>query len=225
MEEASLEPKKQTEEEKFKKEIGDFFDAYKSGEERFNAFLSAGVGIFIKKGILEKEKTTQELRECSEILNRDEFINKTLIVLEPILEIKKKNPRLIEKIQAEAFLKEGNLIKLNDLLSYGVDENSIHIHLAPSKELLREVGKENYLKLIIEGLKKLAKIVEKDETIKKITAISDVVTNNPKRMAEFGFVVTGYISEQQKNQYFESERRDISEAEISREELLKRYLN
>jgi hypothetical protein len=225
MEGIPQESKKQTEQEKFKEEIGDFFDAYKSGEERFNAFLSAGVGIFIRKGVFDKEKIIQELRECSEIFDRDEFIKKTFVVFEPILETKKKNPRLIEEIQTEALLEEGNLLKLNDLLLYGVYEDRIHLHLAPSKELLRKIGKENYLKLITEGLKELAKIVEKNKIIKKITATSLVVTNNPKRISELGFVIKGRISEERRSEHWEWDEGDISEAEMPREELLKRYLN
>lgn len=216
-------PQVKTEQEKLRKELGIFFDTYKSEEERLNGFLLR-IGIFIKEGILDKEKFTLELKECSKIVDKEEFINRTLIVLEPILEIRKKKPRLVEKLHAESFLEQGKFIKLNEVLSYGVYKDIAHIHLAPSKELLREIGKEKYLSLISDGLKKLAKIVEGNETILRITTTSPVVKDNPRRMAQFGFFIKGPISEEDRNKHWKGNSNDIYEAEMSSEELLKRYL-
>jgi hypothetical protein len=223
MEGVSFEPRKQTEVEKHRAEVGKFFDMHKSSQERYDVLLSK-MEILINEGLLDKEKITPELKECSEIQNKNEFINKTLVVLYPVLEIWKKNPRLDEKLRAENFLEQGNFIKLNDVLSYGISKNSAHIHLAPSKELLRETGKQGYINLISDGLKKLAEIVKENVAIEKITATSMVVTENPKRMTEFGFAIKGPISDEQREKHWKGNKSDISVAEMSRERLLE-YLN
>lgn len=208
------------EKNKFKQEIEKIFDTYKNKEERFTSILDK-IKILIEKGILDK-KIIPELREYSSIENKNEFVNKMLVLLEPVLKIKISNPRLIEKIRADAGLEKENFIKLNEVLSYGVsgDGKSAHIHLASLRELLREIGKENLLNLISDGLKELAKIFEKNVNLLKVTAISTVVTNNPENMSNFGFVVKGPISKKDREKHFKGDERDISVAEMSREKLL-----
>jgi len=203
---------------KFKQDIGKIFDTCKNKEERFNSILE-NTKILIEKGILD-ENIISKLKECSYVENRDEFINEMLILLEPVLKIKISNPRLIEKIRADAGLEKEHFIKLNEVLSYGISGDSVHIHLASLKELLREIGKENLLNLISDGLKELAKIFEKDETLIKVTATSMVVTNNPDYMSHFGFVIKGPIGKEDREKHWKGDERDIGVAEMSREKLL-----
>lgn len=216
----------QIQQEKFKKEVIAFlekvFNLEKNKEERFNR-LSLLANSFINAGILDKEKFTNELEQYNNIEDKDEFVNKMLIALSPILKVNKKDPKLLEKIRADSFIEQGKFIKLNDILSYGIHKNEAHIHLAPSKELLRENGKENYLNLVLDGLIKLASIVEKNEKILKITATSPVVTNNPKRMTDFHFTIKGLIGKEEKGRW--AEDKEVSFAEMSRETLLSNYLN
>ena len=210
------------EKNKFKQDIGKIFDTYENKEERFNSILE-NTKILIKNGILD-ENIIPELKKCSDIENRDEFINGMLTLLKPVLKIQISNPRLIEKIRADAGLEKENFVKLNEVLSYGISGDSVHVHLASLRELLREVGKENLLNLISDGLKELAKIFEKDETLKKVTATSMVVTNNPDYMSNFGFVIKGPISKEDRNKHWKGDERDIGVAEMSREKLLE-YLD
>jgi len=213
----------ENEKQKFRLEIGSFFDAHNDKEDRFTSLLSA-VEILIKEGLLDKTKITSQIKECSEVENRNEFIDKTLIVFGPILEIKKSNPRILEKQKAEIFVKEGKYIKINDILSYGAEENSVHLHLAPSKELLREIGKEEYQNLILDGFRKLALIIKENEDIKEVTATSPVVTNNPKGMEKFGFIVVGPMSEEDRIKHWKGGEKNVSQAYIPREIFLEKYL-
>jgi hypothetical protein len=219
--------REQIQQEKFRQEVVRFlekaFDFEKDKNERSKHFLRVA-NSFIKAGILNEEKFNKELEEYNDIENKNEFIDKMLLSLEPILEANKKDPRLFEKIRADSFVEQGKFIKLNEVLSYGISKDSAHIHLAPSKELLREIGKEGYLNLILDGFKKLAKVVENNDKILKITATSPVVLDNPNRMEELGFISMGPISEERRNKHWKGDERKVGEAEMSRETLLEKYL-
>ncbi len=223
MEKISIEANNQEHQEKFKQEVGDFagkiFDTNKGGEERFNAILVIAQK-FIKAGILDENKFIPELKRCSEIEDKNQFINQMLIILEPVLETKKTNPILIEEIQRDVFLEQGKFIKLNEVLSYGISWDNAHIHFAPAKELRKEMGIKGSISLVKDGLKKLAKIVEQDEKIKKITATSWIVTEMPTTMERLGFTITGLIGKNLKDKHFKGDKRDISQAEMPREKLL-----
>ena len=170
---------------------------------------------FIKFGILEKDKFLSDLRTINELKDKGKFIDAIVNALNPILEAQKTNPKLVEEVQAEFFLEQGNYIKLNELLSYGYnhDMDSIHIHLAPSKELLRGIGKKNYLDLVTSGLKELAKIVQANENVKNVTTTSSVVADNPRYMDKLGFIIKKDTDED-----------NVEEAEMPRGRLLE-YLD
>lgn len=208
------------EKNKLKQEIEKIFDTYKDKEERFTSVLSK-IQILIEKGILD-EKIIPELREYSGIENKNEFVDKMLVLLEPVLKIKVSNPRLIEKIQSDAGHEKENFIKLNEVLSYGIsgDGKSVHIHLASLRELIREIGQDNLLNLVSDGLKELARIFEKDSNLLKVTATSMVITNNPQRMSTLGFVIKGPISKEDREKHWKGDERDIGVAEMSRDVLL-----
>ncbi len=209
----------ESEKNKIRKRLGQFFDDSPETQERF--FKS--INIFIKNGILDA-KTDSNLREYLKIKDKNEFIDKAIIVFEPFLKMKILDPVLVEKVSRESFLEQGNFIKLNEILSYGIDDDSAHIHLAPLKELLREFGKEKILYFIKEGLEKLAEVFRENENLKKVTATSPVVVNNPEYLTGFGFILNGLVNEEDKEKYWRGETRDVGEAEMSRDRLLE-YLN
>ena len=223
MEKLPVKPLEQKGQEKFKQDMVEFFDRHDDPEDRINAFLPMA-SKFVEAGILE-ESSLFEIKKCLAITNKDEFIHTALVVLAPLLQARIANPRLFESIRAEGFVAQGKFTKLNEILSYGQRGDIIHIHLAPSKELLKKIGKERYEELILDGLKKLAIVVEKDEGIKEITATSPVVYNNPKRMAKFHFVSRGLISEEHRERYWKGTKEPIEEAYIPRDKFLTQYLN
>lgn len=207
-----------SEKNKIQKRLEQFFNDNPENQERF--FES--VKVFIKNGILD-ETTISKLRES---LNKDKdvFINEATIILNPLLKAKLDNPKLIEEIRRDSFVEEGNFIKLNEILSYGISKNIAHIHLAPLKELLRELGKGKILELTSDGLKNLAQVFKENENLKRVTATSPVVANNPEYLSSFGFTFKGLMSEEDKEKHWKGESKAVGEAEMSRERLLE-YLN
>jgi hypothetical protein len=208
--------------QKFRQEIEKFFDKYEDAENRRKAFLPLAHKI-IEAGVLE-ESVLPELEKWFAIKSKGEFVNTALIMLRPLWEAQRTDPRMIERIRAEGFVEQGKFIKLNEVLSYGLSGERAHIHLSPSKELVREIGVKKYEELILDGLKKLAIIVEKDENIQEITATSPVVHNNPKRMAQFHFISRGLIDEEHREKHWPGEKRPVEEAYIPREKFLAEYL-
>lgn len=207
-----------SEKNKIQNRLEQFFNDNPENQERF--FES--VKVFIKNGILD-ETTISKLRE-SLTKDKDVFMNEATIILNPLLKAKLENPKLIEEIRRDSFVEEGNFIKLNEILSYGISKNVAHIHLAPLKELLRELGKGKILELTSDGLKNLAQVFKENENLKRVTATSPVVANNPEYLSSFGFTFKGIMSEEDKEKHWKGESKAVGEAEMSRERLLE-YLN
>lgn len=202
-----------------KTKAGEVFDAIESGDERYSV-LSKALERFVKEGILKKEDVENSLKSLSEIDNREKFINGVLEVLLPVLDFKELHPAEFEKLEYEMSIEQGYFTRLNETLSYGRSGEVVHIHLVSSREL----GIAKLKKLVLEGLEELAKVVEKDEKIKIITATSWIVAKNPKLLEKLGFTVTGPISEKERVEFYPGDDRDVSSAEISRDEFLEKYL-
>ncbi len=209
----------ESEKNKIKNKLEKLFNDTPELQERF----MKNINVFIRNGVL-RETATSELTEYLKIKNKDNFINKALILFDPLLKMKISNPELFEKIFRDAFLEQGNFIKLNEILSYGVSGSSVHIHLAPLKELLRRSGKEKILSLIVDGLKKLAEVFKENKDFKKVTATSPVVANNMEYLTNFGFSIKELMNEKDKEKYWKGEIKNVGQAEMSRDSLLK-YLN
>ena len=207
-----------------KKEIGLFFDTCKNEEERFNGVI-ARAERFIKAGILDREKLTTALKKYSKTENKEEFVEGVFNMFIPFILAKQQNPKLIEQIRAQEFIEQGNFIKLNEILSYNIDDNDAHIHIAPAKELLKETGQAGFIQLISDGLLKLTEVVKVHNEIKKITASSWFVAKYPRIMEKLGFKIVGPISDEKRNEYFGDDTGDIQEAQMTRDELLDKYGN
>jgi len=208
-----------------KKITGEIFDSYKEGPERIKDILFK-IKPFLEFNLIDGNKIREALEKCSTIEDKDKFIEKVLSSLEPILDLKNNNPQAFEKIQREALVERGGgrVKKINEILLYSeAPEGIIHIHLAPAKELAKEQGIGGVKKLVIEGLEKLAEIVEKNEGIKEIRATSWIVAKIPQLIEKLGFTVMGEIDEEIRKKYFANDERKISTAIITREEFLKKY--
>ena len=77
-------------------------------------------------------------------------------------------------------------------------------------------------KLVVEGLRDLADIVQKDENIQKITAESWIVGKSSKIMEKLGFQISSEEGRKVTDKRELGE--EIKKAEISREDFLKKYL-
>ncbi|MDO8558956.1 MAG: hypothetical protein Q7R84_01360 [bacterium] len=219
--EAKKEEKKDKEIEQAQKGIGTFFDDNKDGQKRVENILSK-IEPFLKSDLIDGDKVRQSLRGCSAIKEREEFIEKVLSSLEPISDLKKNNPEAFEEIERRVFV-EGVEVrgfkKINEILSYGVNEDFAHIHLAPAGQFGISV-----LKMVRGGLEELAKIVKENKEIKRVEAISWIVADHPKILERLGFTVVGEIDEEIRRKYHANDNGPISRATISREDFLSRYL-
>ena len=102
---------------------------------------------------------------------------------------------------------------LNELLDYEVSNNTIRIHVqtALTKKPLE------LRTLFLDGLRKLAEAINSSDELKNINTIcgeSWIIFKNPKLTERLGFTVTSL-----------DEEKEVGTAEISRQELLDRYLN
>ena len=111
------------------------------------------------------------------------------------------------------FLERGSFIEINQLLAYGLREDTLQLHVLPNKET--SIGEK--LKLLREGMEKLAEIVRDEETIKEVTIRGWIVLKRPSLLEKLGFKI-----ELEWN-FFGKIVNDF--AHISREDLINKYLD
>ena len=194
-----------------REKIGDIFEAHQNGTERVQDALSK-FEPFLKSELLGGESIRAQIEAISAIEDKKEFVEKFVIALKPFFDLWVDNPREFERIERQRFVEKGGYTKVNEILSYGAEGDDVHIHLAPAKALGMEVRRQ-----AIEGLKELAQIVQKDKSIKSISATSWIVAEHPKLMEKFGFTII-------EEEGFTSEGKKIAAATMPREEFLERYL-
>lgn len=126
--------------------------------------------------------------------------------------------RRSEMLERKVWLTEGKFEELNQILSYGRGEKFIHIHLGPSRTL----PKREIFRLFQEGLEKLAKIIEQDESIEMVSAISPLIKEG--RLEKFGFTFDGPVDRDFQQRHFPETEQTVNRAHISRADFLKHYL-
>jgi hypothetical protein len=211
--------KQDNEIERAKKRLGKIFNEHKDGAKGIEDILSI-VNPILESDLIDGEKIRQSLEQCSTIKDREEFVEKTFSALEPILDLRKKNPEAFEKLQRKSFIEQEKFTPLNEILSYGGNGDLVHIHLAPAKT----IGIGEMRRLIKDGFEKLARIVEENKEIKKIAATSWIIAEHPKIMERFGFEVEGEIDEETRQRHFVDDDREIHGAAMTRKEFLSKYL-
>jgi hypothetical protein len=194
-----------------KMKINALFYSHENGRESVDA-LKAEID---KAEFLEnKDAIKMELEKCADIKTKKEFIESVFKILKPVIDLKIEKP--------EIFIGEGEasqeFVKINELLSYVIVGNIIDIHMLPEEKV------ENLPLKFKEGLQKLAEIVDKNKDIETIEARSWINAEHPNFMKRFGFTIDGEISEEIRLKYFPREKRKISDAHMSRNDFLKRYL-
>lgn len=103
-------------------------------------------------------------------------------------------------------------IGINQLFAYELEDDEIRLHI-PTNKATSIKGK---LRLVDDGLKKLAEIVRGNPNIKRVVGRSWIVGKNPKLLERLGFEVSDIETN--------PDGVKVGLATISREELLKRYL-
>lgn len=202
-----------------KKRFEDIFDSHEDGAKRVEDILSI-IRPILESGLVDSEKIIQSLKQCSDIKNKEEFIAKTASALEPIADLRESNSIDLEKLKRKIFIEQTKFIKLNEILSYGKSGDSIHIHLAPAKD----ISISEMMRFVKDGLEKLARTVETNKEIKTITATSWIVARYPGVMKRLGFTTKGKIDNKMRQKYFKYDKREIHGAVMTREEFLNKYL-
>lgn len=199
------------------------FDFSGDSQERFNCFNDELQRFADNhKGLVDEEvinQVSKDVKTFCGVEDKEDFIENCFLAIKPLMDWMEANKALIEAKRRKDFVENGNFIPLNESLSYGKTKDVIHIHVAPSETL--SAGTQ--LVLLRDGLRNLRKIVENDETIKKITATSWIVATEQGKgiMEKLGFTVTGEISSEMREKFFKSDDRPVSEAIITRDEFLK----
>jgi hypothetical protein len=196
--------------------FGKIFDGHGNGQERTEELLSI-LKLFLKSDLIDGPTIENSIKELSGINSREEFVEKAISSLKPLLDLRAENSEAIEKIEREAFVENVGATKINEVLSYSLENGDVHLHLSPARHL------KSLRSQVAEGLKSLAEIVKNNEKIKKIVGTSWIVAEHPKIMEGLGFKIDGVISEQLKNERFIGDDREIAEASMSREEFLEKY--
>ena len=109
-----------------------------------------------------------------------------------------------------------NCHKVNRLLFYDVEEEILNLHISPAKTIKDRRAKIDFFK---NGLKKIAKIVERNKRIKTIRGVSDLVGRGETLVKHFGFEIKG-IPEDEKN----NNTTQLKIAYMTREMFLEKYL-
>lgn len=225
-----IEPQKNLEKEKefrkrAEKSLGEIFDRNENGRERIEEILLE-IEPYLKSNLVNEDEIRRSLDGCFDIGVREQFIEEVMVVLKPIFDLREDNPRAFNtirrKVEREKFNRK--FTEVNEVLSYGVGDGELHIHLPPSENLIDEIGGRKALELFEDGLKDLAKIVKENEAINKITATSWIIAEHPKLVERLGFMIEGEIDDATREKHFKDEKRRVDRASITREAFLEKYL-
>jgi|GEM_PF-6384216 hypothetical protein len=186
--------------------------------------LLASVSPFIEAGIIG-EGAEERLRAAADMDDDAASVEASLAALESAIELKVMDPKRYEEIRSGGEARDKNVMPLNELLTYEIDGGTVRLHVPdntgrPPLELMASIG---------DGLRKLAAIVREHnasgegEPITRIMGTSWIVASAPALMKRFGFVLNGQVSEELRRAHFSDEIRQVHEAEMSSEELLRRY--
>ncbi len=209
--------------ERARESLETIFDESQDNKERIERLLKK-LEIFSRnmdEEILSKEEVDRinsALLECEDISDKKQFLDKVMVILKPILEIKERHPDKVEEAQTQSINEEGGYMELNRLVSYGRSGNIVHIHASPGRTV------ENKITLYRQAMKDLARIVDDDPGIEEIIATSHIVAEHPGIFTRAGFKV-GELSDELKRRHFMGEEREVKIARIDREDFLRRFLN
>ena len=206
-------------------QLGVYFDDLQSGRLTIDGIRNK-LRIYLQNPEVQKhlpdmslESVASEIERCAKLKDKESFVSEMSIALNPIIELRKNNPKLFEDISAKASMEAAGFIPLNQRISYGIGGETAHIHLAPSFEV-----KEQLPNLFRDGMKKLSDVIRNNEKIKNIVATSWIVGTKTygEMLKAVGFEISD-VPEQIKNENFSGETRELKMASMSREEFLKLF--
>ncbi len=156
------------------------------------------------------EELKNQLENCKKINDKEKFTMEVKNILKPIGIALEKKPKEFIKVQRKLFAEAHGLTPINEVLSYGINNGDLHLHLAPAADL----SMLEKLKLFRGGFNRLKEIVANNPEIREVSAISWIIESNPFLLRKFGFEI-------QNTQIQEGDQtRKIRRAVISRKKLL-----
>lgn len=191
-----------------KEGLRETFRSFPSGQERIKAVITE------IPMLTDDEK--ERLMPCGEISDEQEFVEDVFKVIERFADWRIADEKGFRKEKVERMT---GFKMVGDLLSYGMEQDLVHIHLTPISSA-DKIGAKKFEK----ELSELAEIIYSDPRVEKIRTTSWIVAEHPDLLEYFGFTVGGPISEKEKEKYFPNEEKPVWDACISREDFLKRYL-
>lgn len=189
-------------------------DRFNAVSNRLGALLDSSVNSWLQEDELNNLKNN--LRDCCELDNKDEFIEKCFIVFKPLIDWYYNNPREFEAALRINALRVNKFTPLNEVLTYGRWKDIIHIHVAVSETL--SLGEK--LAMMKDGFYKLAEMLRNDDSIKTVSATSWIVAANPGILEKWGFEILGEISPELREKHFKKEKRIVFEARATRDNFL-----
>lgn len=214
---SAAERDRQNIEEQLRSKIYGTFDKFTNSDERVDDIIKT-LGDIIER-LENSEEIKNNLNKLRQIEEKEEFCQSLFALLKQLVDWRESHLTEFENIRRRDFNEQGSFIELNQMLSYGVGGDDIHLHVPPNVS----TPNSEKLRLIREGLRKLATIVDQDPAIKIITATSWIVANHPDLLRKLHFTVEGEIDENTRNRFFASETRPVALATMSREDLIKYY--
>jgi hypothetical protein len=197
-----------------------------NGSERINEFYSkikTEGSVLFKSKKLEFQAFIDGIKsESTEIKSDSTLVN---YVSDKIMDFIQNNytPSELEAGEREKFIERGGFTPLNELLSYNINNNEAHIHLAPA----RTISNSQKLLLIRDGLHRLASLLATEKSldnINTISATSTIVESHPKILEKFGFRIDGPINEDLRNREFSGQTKNIRSAHMDKSKFQELYL-
>lgn len=187
-----------------------FFDSCANGRERIENLKKVNEEFL---SLLKNRKDVEKALDiCESIDNRDEFAERVSEILKPIIDLE------LEKYD-QLNSGEKKRIAINEVFSYNVEGDIIQIHVFSGK---KEYGIANKF---IDGLRKLAKVVNENPDIKIIEAVSWIVSEHPSLIEKkMGFTIGGEVDAKYIKEHFPDDNREIKKAYITRGDFLNKYL-
>jgi hypothetical protein len=144
-----------------------------------------------------------------------------LEIFRPVLELAHTHPAEFADMRRRIFLAGGEFTKVNQILSYGISGDDLHIHFAPAEDMNPRAA----LSLFETGLRDLVATIEKHPEVRVISATSWMVTRlkDVLESDRFQFTFEGLIDEETRKEYFPLENRPVSRASIPREKFITKY--
>lgn len=206
--------------------IENLFDVYDNGEERIGLLLELLAPLINDNLIKDQDQMKINLLNCSKLNNKNEFVDKVMETITPLITFLIDNPDLEKRLVDERPLNLRRKIfndfnkyeQIGQYISYGITGRTLHIHLPDASDLIKGKSRSILFSEMENDFNNLAEILNNHKEIKEVTASSWIVANNPNILEKLGFVID------HEHDSIDKEGRKTSVSYIPRDKFLEKYL-